>query len=175
MLGCRDSSEEPNTRAFCWRFDEIFQPGSPEAASLARVTIPPKEDENAAKRAQKHSRSTSTPPREKERVFDGQMRLERYSKGRVLIQVSREWRIREAKRSWEVERFTERRSGKTGDTRKHWKFEASCINLLDAFNTVLRRRVWLIEGDSPGKIVAERNAIRDEIMSAWRMGDAVAA
>jgi hypothetical protein len=168
MLGCRDSSEERRPRPFCWRFDEVFARGSPEADFLARVTIPPREGQDAAKTGRKRSRGTSTPPREKERVFDGQMRLEWASKGRVLIQASPAWRIREAKRSWEVERLAEPKSGKTGDTGNHWKFEASCINLLDAFNTLLQRRVWLIEGDDPTEIIEQREAIRNEIISAWR-------
>jgi len=175
ILWCKDSPKGCETEPFCWQFDQVFLAGSPEAESLARMTVPSREGAKAAQKALKRSGGISTPPGQKQCVFDGQMRLERDSRERSSIQTLDRWRIREGKRSWEVERLVEREK-KTGETEVFWKFEASCIHLLDAMNMLLQRRIWMIQSSSPKEIIQQRDTIRSQIISAWqRVAGAMAA
>jgi len=172
---CKDSPKGCETEPFCWQFDQVFLAGSPEAESLAKITVPSREGAKTAQKALKRSGGISTPPRQKQCVSDGQMRLERRSTKRLSIAISDRWRIREDRRAWVVESRMEIKS-ETGREQVVWKFEASCIHLLDAMNTLLQRRIWMIEGSNPKEIVQQRDAIRSQIISAWqRVARAMAA
>jgi len=78
----------------------------------------------------------------------------------LVIQVNDSWRIRPAQGDWNIERLYSKKTA--------WTFEAHCRTLLDAVNTLLRRRMRQVEENDPTKIIAERESIRNEIMSAYR-------
>ncbi|HOE12409.1 MAG TPA: hypothetical protein PLQ35_16170 [bacterium] len=154
-LECRDPFDPDGKRGFCWQFDEVFPAESPEARSLAKMTVrvwggvAPEVDSLAVESSKR--RKTPLPE---------DTRLERASSGGLVIRVGSQWRIREAPYEWYVEKFHRKKTP--------WEPEAYCANLLDAMNTLLQRRIWLIEGDDPRAIITERETIRQEILSAWQ-------
>ena len=78
--------------------------------------------------------------------------------------IGEKWRVREDTLDWHLEKY----KAASDPKRSNWKPEAYCKHLLDAMNTLLQRRVWLIQGDDPKTIVEERELIRSEILCAWR-------
>jgi len=152
---CRDPFDPDGKRGFCWQFDEVFPAGSSEARSLAKMTVrvwgsaAPEVDSQAVE----SFRYEKTPLPE-------DTRLETASAHGYVIQVGTQWRIRQAPYEWYVEKFHRKKTP--------WEPKAYCANLLDAMNTLLQRRIWLIEGDDPRVIITERETIRQEILSAWR-------
>ncbi|MFH1743171.1 MAG: hypothetical protein ABIH23_29540 [bacterium] len=156
-LRCKDPFN-PDA-GFCWQFDEVFPAGSPEAQSLAKMTISTRRDEDGLE----PSPVGNIEIREK-MARDDENRPELSSTNRLLIPVGDKWRIREDTLEWHVEKYKAGNDPK----RSNWKPEAFCINLLDALNTLLQRRIRQIDGDDPKKIVEERETIRNEILSAWR-------
>ena len=161
---CQDSFTRNLLEAFCWRFDRMFLENSAEGRSLADMTISHREGEDSVLEAAERFKQFGgviVHSDSRKRSVPRLRRLRSDSGERLVMQVCDRWRIRKGSRSWEIEKCT-------GSGKSRWKFEACCINLLDAMNTLLQRRIWLIISDDPTEIIQEREMIRDEILSAWR-------
>ncbi|MFH1738096.1 MAG: hypothetical protein ABIH23_03750 [bacterium] len=161
---CGDSLVGDRPDMFCWQFDKLLPEGSAEGRSLASMTVGhEKGEETILEAAERFKRSGGVivHSESRKRTVPPLRRLCSDSGERLLIHACGRWRIREGLRSWEIEKYT-------GRGKSRWKFEACCISLLDAMNTLLQRRVWLIESDEPTEIIKERETIRDEILLAWR-------
>ena len=148
-LDCKDPFDPDGERGFCWQFDEVFPAGSPDARSLAKMTIPIRRVRDGLE-----PEPVGNPGSEEKTRLEDEDRLEWGAGGRFLMPVSDQWRIREDTLDWYVEKYHRFPKGSC------WKPEAYCINLLDAMKTLLQRRVWLIESDDPARIsAAERNSL----------------
>ncbi len=155
QLQCQNPLDEDGTRPYCWQFDHIYPPNSPAAGFLSDKSILQRFG-----RAPNVLQPASPLNEGKKAPLPKCIQPENGSPNGVVIQVNDSWRIRPVQGDWNIERLYSKKTA--------WTFEAHCRTLLDAVNTMLRRRVWLIDEKDVQRIVAERERIRNEVLAGVR-------
>ncbi len=97
---CHDLFSEDGTRPFCWRFDYLFPPDSPEADFLADKSILERYG-----RAPNVLQPAFTPDEGEKAPLPKRIQPESGSPNDGVIQVNDSWRIRPVQGDWNIERL----------------------------------------------------------------------